>query len=174
MNIVLFGYRGSGKTTVGRLLADKLWKTFVDTDQECCKRLDNPSIADIWARQGEKAWRDMECQVTREMLARDEMVIALGGGTLMQEPARQAVADADHALRIYLQCEPEVLHRRIAADVATAQTRPNLTNLGGGLEEIKAVLAQRDPVYRAAADQVLKVSDLSPQQTVDQIIRRFL
>ena len=60
MNIILIGYRGSGKTTVGRLLADQLNKTFVDVDDEICGRFGGRTIADIWERDGERAYRDVE------------------------------------------------------------------------------------------------------------------
>jgi shikimate kinase len=174
MNIILFGYRGSGKTTVGKLLADQLWKTFADVDGECCKRLGDDSIAHIWQVQGEPVWRKTEIEVTREFCAGDELVIALGGGTLMQPEARTAVERAPQAVRIYLYCQPEELARRVAGDTRSAQTRPVLTNLGGGLEEIQAMLAQRDPVYRAVADKVFDVTHVTAADAVRHLIARCL
>lgn len=174
MNIVLIGYRGSGKSTVGKRLANELWKKFVDTDAEVCKRFDGMSIAEIWAEHGEPAFREAECQVAAEVLNKDEQVIALGGGTVMQPAARQALAAAKNAVRIYLQCEPSVLAERLAGDAITRASRPNLTVHGGGVAEIEAVLAEREPVYRQAADHELEVTRMTLDDVVRHIITRFL
>ncbi len=173
-NIILIGYRGSGKTSVGRKLASQLWKTFVDVDEATCARFNNPSIADIWQKHGEQEWRRVEVEVTRDLCARKDHVIGLGGGTLMQSGARQAVENAPQTVRIYLKCAPEILHERIRSDSRSSATRPNLTNLGGGLEEIKAVLAVREPVYEAVADKVLDVSHVSVDDAVRYLISKCL
>lgn len=174
MNIILLGYRGSGKTSIGRKLANQLWKTFVDVDDEACKRFGNNSIAAIWEEHGEPAWRDMETRVTQELLAKDDLVIGLGGGTLMQPAARQAVEQAANAKRIYLKCSPDELLRRVEADTRTSLTRPNLTQLGGGIEEIQAVLEERGPVYEAVADEVFDVSHLNIDDAVRYLVRNCL
>ncbi|MCC6579018.1 MAG: hypothetical protein IT440_01145 [Phycisphaeraceae bacterium] len=173
MNIILIGYRGSGKTSIGKLLAGQLWKTFADVDVVCCQRFGIAAIADIWRQHGEPAWRAMEVQVASELCAKDDHVIALGGGTLMQPGARQAVEQA-HAIRIYLRCEPEELHRRIAGDTQSAQARPNLTSLGGGIDEIRHVLDQREPTYRAVADHVFDVTHLSIEDAARYLIEKCL
>lgn len=175
MNLVLLGYRGSGKTSVGKKLSHETWKKFVDVDAEICKRFGGVTIREIWQRHGEAAFREKECEVVEELMARDEQVIALGGGSLMQDRPRKAVQEAKNAVRIYLKCDPEVLHQRIAADAATAATRPDLTTLGGGIEEIRTVLAEREPVYLAVADKVLDVTHIhSVEDTVEYIVRRCL
>jgi shikimate kinase len=174
MNIILFGYRGSGKTTVGKLLAEELWKTLADTDEEIRRRFAGATIAEIWAKQGVAAFRQAEVEVTRELCARKDLVIALGGGTLMQPEARLAVQQAPEAVRIYLHCTAEELARRLAQDSATVHARPNLTALGGGIEEIKTVLAQREPVYRSVADKVFDVTHVQPKQAVRFLIAQCL
>ncbi len=170
MNLILIGYRGSGKTSVGRLLSDKLQRAFFDVDDLTCQRFGMDSIAEIWQRHGESRWREMEVEVTRELCGRDHVVIGLGGGTLMQPGARQAVEDAN-ALRIYLHADATELHRRIAGDTRSSATRPNLTNLGGGVAEIEHVLKQRGPVYEAVADHVVEVSRLSVAQVANEILQ---
>ena len=95
MNIILIGYRGSGKTTLGKQLAMRQWLTFVDVDSEVCKRFDNASIADIWAKHGEPEWRRVEVEVTEDLCKKDGQVIALGGGTLLEPGARRAVMNAE-------------------------------------------------------------------------------
>jgi len=177
MNIVLIGYRGCGKTTIGQTLAEQLWKTFVDVDLATRGRFGNRTIAEIWSTEGEPAWREAEVQVTRDLCAGDEQVIALGGGTLMQPEARRAVEAAEDCRRIYLACHPEELQRRMRADAETAGSRPSLTGGGGAgddLDEIRAVLRERDPVYREVADAVLDVTHVAPDDAVRHLIRRCL
>ncbi len=174
MNIVLIGYRGSGKTTIGRKLADKLWKQFVDVDRVACQRFGIESIAEIWQQHGEPAWREMEVNVVREATRNDEQVIALGGGTLMQPGARQAVEEAQDTRRIYLYCQADELNRRIEADPQSAATRPNLTAHGGGADEVRAMLAEREPVYLAVADHVFDVTHVDPDEAVRHLIARYL
>ena len=173
MNIILIGYRASGKTTLGKLLAERLWMTFTDVDDEICKRFDNKTIAQIWDEFGESSFREVETQVTLELCQKREMIIGLGGGTLMEPAAREAVEQAD-AVRIYLKCEPKVLWVRIQQDARSTTCRPSLTRLGGGLEEINAVLEQRGPVYEAVADKTLDISRLEKEDAIRFLIDRCL
>ena len=174
MNVFLIGYRASGKTSVGRKIASKLWKTFVDVDRETRKHFDDATIAEIWKTHGEPAWREAEVDVTRQLCAKDNQVIALGGGTLMQPDARETVESAADARCIYLSCAPEELHRRIQADAANLGSRPNLTDKGGGLEEIETVLAERDPVYRQVADFTFDVTHTGVDDVVRYLTTKYL
>ncbi len=174
MNIVLIGYRGSGKTTVGKGLAEALWKEFVDTDVLVCKKLGNRTIAAIWEELGEPAFRAAEVEVTKELLTRDDHVIALGGGTVIQPCAREALLADNNNRRIYLACDAAELQRRIEGDAASRATRPNLTATGGGLAEVERVLTERDPIYRATAHITLDVTRMEPKEIVTHIVRRCL
>lgn len=169
MNIILIGYRGCGKTSVGMRLAQNRSMSFVDVDDATCERFGNDSIADIWTVHGEPAWREHEVEVTRELVARPNHVIGLGGGTLMQAGAREAVEQAQDTLRVFLRCDPEELHRRIHADDRSAATRPALTKHGGGLKEIETVLEERRPVYRAVADIEIDVSEMDVEAIVARL-----
>ncbi len=169
MHVILIGYRASGKTSVGRQLTSVLGLPFFDVDDATCERIGCDSIAQIWEEHGEPYWREHEVQATADLCRGPDCIISLGGGTLMQQVARQAVEDC-HAVRIYLQCDPEEIDRRISGDSRSEQTRPSLTNLGGGLEEIVSVLEVRDPVYRAVADHVLDVTELSIEQITSKVV----
>jgi shikimate kinase len=177
MNIILLGYRGSGKSSIGKKIAAATWKDFIDTDDRTRRRFDGRSVADIWATDGEPAYRQVEVEETEKALREDNAVIALGGGTVMQDAARRAVAEATDTIRIYLACKPAVLAQRIAADPATAGTRPALTQgatSADDLEEITAVLAQRDPVYRELADVVFDASYVDIDQAAAYLQRHHL
>jgi shikimate kinase len=173
MHVILLGYRGSGKTSVGRILAQKTWKDFVDVDAEICSRFDGKTIAEIWEEDGEPAFRAIEVQVTKDLVAGEPSVIALGGGTVMQPEAKQAVKQAE-AVRVYLSCRPHVLAERIAKDVGSTATRPALTSSGGDLEEIENILVQRDPVYREVADVVFDVTYVDPRQAAEYLVEKHL
>ncbi len=169
MSIVLIGYRGSGKTTIGRRLADKLWQKFFDTDEAIVAKA-GKSIAEIFEQDGEAAFREIEAEVIKEASALVDHVIAIGGGALGRAENPNALKGAGHKL-IYLKCEAKTLHARICADPRTAATRPNLTSLGGGVAEISKLLTEREPIYREAMHAELEVTNLTPDEAVVHIVR---
>jgi len=169
MSAILLGYRGSGKTSIGRKLADRLWLKFVDTDEmivAAAKR----SIKEIFEQSGESAFRDLETEAVKKACSLEEHVIALGGGAILREENRKLIKDSGFK-RVYLRCEPQVLLRRIQADPETAVNRPNLTGLGGGIEEIKSLLAKREPLYREVMTSELDVTNLSIDEAMVYITR---
>jgi len=167
MGVVLLGYRGTGKTSVGEKLADKLWADFFDADRVLIEE-SNMSIRDMFARFGEAFFRDAESAVLTKLLARENAVVSLGDGAVLREANRTALKQSQHA-RIYLRCDAEELHLRIQADPATAETRPPLTTLGGGVEEIKLLLASREALYREVMTAELDVTNLSIDEAVQRI-----
>lgn len=168
MSILLIGYRGSGKTTLGRKLADQMWLPFVDTDEMIVKRA-GKSIKEIFADQGEQGFRDLEAEVVREVCGLNDHVVSLGGGVILREENRGTIRSAGHKV-VYLHSTPETLYGRISADPATQATRPNLT-AAGGLEEVKHLLAVREPLYREVMTAELDVTNLSPDEAVKYIAR---
>ncbi|MEE9404755.1 MAG: shikimate kinase, partial [Algisphaera sp.] len=163
MNIILLGYRGCGKSTLGRQLAQKTWKDFFDIDALVREQYDGATVSEIWETHGEPAYRAAEVRVTQKVVEKDNCVIALGGGTLMQPGARAAVMTAPDSKRIYLHCRPTQLAQRIAGDPQGMAGRPALTLGASGsndADEIEQVLIERDPVYRAVADAVLDVTHI--------------
>ena len=169
MNVVLIGYRGSGKTSVGRRLADRLWQKFYDVDDLIVRKA-GKTIREIFEQDGEDHFRDLETLALRELLAIPQHVLGLGGGTLGREENRKMLRESGDKI-FFLRCEPEVLLARVQADPRSSQTRPNLTSLGGGIDEIRLKLAEREPLYRQIKHAEIDVSTLTVDEAVAHIAR---
>ncbi|HUR54205.1 MAG TPA: shikimate kinase [Gemmataceae bacterium] len=161
----LIGYRGSGKTTVGRALAARLGWDFLDADVSI-ESLAGKSILDIFKTEGETAFRDRESAVLADLARLTKTVVATGGGVVLRDQNR-ALLRAGFVT--WLTASPEALAARIAADPTTATRRPNLT-AAGGVQEVRALLAVREPYYRDAADFVVDAEQLSPEAAADAIL----
>lgn len=168
-NLFLIGYRGTGKTTVGRLLAERLGWQLVDADDEI-ERQAGCTIAEIFAGDGERRFRDLEQQVVHQLAGRERHIVSLGGGAVLRAENREAIRGAGTV--VWLTASAETIHARLAADQSTAARRPNLTS-AGGLTEIEQLLAQREGLYRQCADHTLDTDELSPQQIADEILGRL-
>lgn len=164
-NLLLIGLRASGKSTLGRLVAARLSRPFIDLDDRTAARLGEPSPAAALGRYGEPAFRAAESAALRETLLGSGRVVALGGGTPTAPGAAEMLEReraAGRAVIVYLHAAPDVLRARLAAtDVAS---RPSLTGRGT-LEEIEALYAGRDGLYRRLADAVIDTS----ARTADQL-----
>lgn len=171
MNIVLIGYRASGKSTIGKLLAEQLSLRFVDIDLDIRACYDNKSVADIWNEFGEPAYRETECDVTEEACARDNQVIALGGGTPMQPRAFAALESVANTSFFFLQAPAEVLYERSNVDTDNTDNRPSLTAKGGGLTEVQQMLAEREPTYKMLADHTIDVAQQFLPDAAQEIAR---
>jgi shikimate kinase len=169
MSALLIGYRGSGKTTIGKKLADRLWQPFVDVDELIVKEA-GKSIKDIFEQEGESSFRDLEEKAVQQAIAMPEHVVALGGGSVLREANRSAIKASGRKV-IYLKCTPAELHKRISSDPETAAMRPSLTHLGGSVQEIEKLLAEREPLYRQVMTSELDVTRLTPEEAVVYIAR---
>ena len=167
MNIVLIGYRGTGKSTVGRLVAVQLGMQFVDADEELERRAGR-SIRDIFASGGEAAFRELEAVVIGDLLSEDSCVVALGGGAVLRPDNRAKIRAANNGV-LWLQADAAILHHRINADETTSQRRPNLTS-GGGLEEVERLLAIREPLYRECANFAVDTQGKTPEQVAAEVV----
>jgi shikimate kinase len=166
MNLFLIGYRGSGKTSVAAALAVRLGWPWIDADAELEQRA-GQSIKQIFASEGELAFRNLESAVVADLATRDQHIIALGGGAILREQNRAAIVGRGKV--IWLIAAPETLAERIHADPTTAERRPNLTGQGG-LNEIRHLLAERTPLYAACADLLVDADRQSPEQIAHEII----
>src|SRR4029078_10797783 len=147
MIAALMGYRGCGKTTIGKRIADRLWARFVDIDDRIVKGAGGKSIRDMFLEYGEPYYRDIETECLREAPKDSHSTRPLGGGPIIRDKTREMLK-ADGGKIIYLKCDPEELDRRIKADPNSALHRPSLTSLGGGIQEIRIKLSEREPLYR--------------------------
>lgn len=163
--LFLIGYRGCGKSTVGRLLAERLGWASIDSDDEV-ERAAGKAIAAIFAEDGEPAFRDLEEATVRDLSERDDTVISLGGGAVLREPTRAVLAAAGPV--VWLTAPAETLAARIAGDAATGDRRPSLTGLSG-LAEVERVLAQREPIYKQCANVAIETGERPPAAIADEI-----
>lgn len=164
-NVVLTGFMGTGKSTVGRLLAERLGYAFVDTDAVIVER--HGPIPEIFATRGEAAFRTLEREVAAELAAADGHVIATGGRMLL-DPSNAAVLGASGRV-LCLTAELDTILARVAAD-GVAHDRPLLA--GPDVEaRIEALLAERAEGY-GAFEQVA-TDRRSPAEIVDAIIARL-
>lgn len=147
--ITLVGYRACGKTTIGRLLAARLAWPFVDADHVLEERL-GTTIPEVFRTRGEAAFRTEEEATLAAILAADgPCVLATGGGAILRE-ANRDVLRRRGGLVVYLEASAPVVQERLRHHQGN---RPSLTGVGVA-DEVPALLAQRDPLYRAVAGRI--------------------
>jgi len=169
LRLALIGYRGSGKTTVARQLALALGWDWVDADVEIELRA-GKSIAAIFADDGEAVFRDLEAEILADLLSRERVVVAAGGGAVLREANRRALVE--RACVVWLRASVETILDRVAQDATTARRRPNLTTAGGPSEVVE-LLRQREPLYRQCANLEIDTEDKSPIEIAGEIIDRL-
>ena len=168
--LALVGYRGTGKSTVGRLLADRLRRPFVDADDWIVER-SGRTIRAIFEESGEPVFRDWEERVLREILVeRPDAVVATGGGAVLREANRRLLQS--FGLVVWLRAEPDELARRLEADAQTREARPSLTS-AGTLREILDVLEVRTPLYRAVSHVEIDTQGKTPSAIVEEMLTQW-
>jgi len=157
VNVLLMGLRGSGKSTLGRALAARCDRDFVDLDVITLSLLGASSATQAWQTHGEAAFRRAEVIALARALTRDGQVIALGGGTPTAPGAAALLQEARAAGRshlVYLKASVATLQARLEEQGPT--DRPSLTG-ADPVQEVVAVLAAREPLYLQLADEVISV-----------------
>jgi shikimate kinase len=152
LNIILIGYRGSGKSTIGRMLAKKLSMEFADSDR-LIENSTGKSIERIFSEEGEPAFRKYEEQEIRKLSGFDNHVISLGGGAVLNE--KNVASFRGNSVIIYLEASPETLYER-----TKRSSRPRLTGEQSLYSEIEVLLEKRRPLYEKSCD--FKVSTEKP------------
>lgn len=165
--LALVGYRGTGKSTIGRLLAEQSGRPFVDADDLIVDRAGR-SIKAIFEESGEAVFRDWEARVLAEVAADlPGAILATGGGAILRESNRRLLRS--FGLVVWLRADPEELARRLTADSEARHDRPSLTS-AGTLQEIRDVLEFRTPLYQAVAHIEVNTQGKPPDQIVGEIL----
>src|SRR5215469_1972255 len=163
--LFLIGPRGSGKSTVARLLAHELGWDWLDADEVLEKRC-GQSIRSLFAAEGEAGFRDREAAMLVELCRLQQHVIATGGGVVLRESNRELLRASGCV--VWLTANVETLWQRLQGDNATTERRPDL--LGGGREEIAEIMRIRETLYRECADFIVETAGRSPTEVVAEIL----
>ena len=166
MNVVLIGYRGTGKSTVGKLVAERLGRVLVSTDAEIVK-LAVQNIPEIVEQHGWEYFRDLETKICQDLGGRDGVVIDTGGGAILRSKNVESLKRTGKLF--WLTAPVETIAKRIGADTQ----RPSLTGTKSFLDEIQDVLRERTPKYQAAADYIIETDGKSATQVADEILARL-
>lgn len=165
-NIILIGYMGSGKTTVGRNIAKLRDYTFVDTDEMIVEQQQR-SINEIFATDGEQVFRDMETELLRQLIdeKREHLVISTGGGMPLRAENRRLLSELGKV--VYLKASPKTIYNRIKGDT----TRP-LLKCENPMKRIEEMIAKREPVYQEGALIIVAADELKQSEAALEIIEK--
>jgi shikimate kinase len=164
--LFLIGYRCTGKTTVGLALSEILNWSFCDTDSEVVQR-SGLSIADMVAQKGWPFFRQEETRTLKNICQRQDLIVATGGGIILSAQNRQLLRTA--GLVCWLQASAGIVLERMNADMRSRDMRPSLTQ-HDPTKEIKLTLAQRLPLYAAAADFAIDTDTIQPDTICASIV----
>ena len=170
MNIILIGYRCSGKTSVGKRLAQKLGWLFVDTDDRLVEK-DGRSIKKIVESDGWEGFRRLEKEVIQEVCAQNKTVIATGGGAIL-EPANVEILQ-NRGQVVWLKVSPQTVKQRMAQDEGTDTLRPALTAKGLYVEIID-VLKDRNPIYEQTMDFSIDTDNQNIMEITEDIMQKII
>lgn len=163
MNIVLIGYRGTGKSVVGSLLSQKLGRETISMDTEIVNRAGIP-IPEFVEQYGWAKFRDLETEVARDLAQGDNIIVDCGGGII--ERPENIPALSSNGIIFWLQASVAVIVNRIAGGTE----RPALTEGKTFTEEVAEVLDRRIPLYRKAAQYAVNTDDMTPEEVADSIL----
>lgn len=166
MNLVLIGYRGTGKSTVARLLSRQLSRNVVSLDQEIVRDTGR-SIPEIVAEHGWPHFRDIEADVTRRVAARDDLIIDAGGGVILRRENVDALRH--HGRLFWLRASVPVIVARIQGGTE----RPALVAGKSFTEEVEEVLRERTPLYEAAAHFQVDTDNRTATDVAAEVARLF-
>lgn len=167
MNIVLIGYRCSGKTTVGKMLAGEMGLDFMDMDAMIEMKA-GCSIEDMVSGNGWASFRELERRLAEELSRGDNMIIATGGGIVTDQKNVERLRQ--NGWIVWLNAREEILIERIAGEQLAGKMRPSLIGTDP-VAEVKEVLGVRRPLYEKAASFVVDTSYLSSAEVASSIIK---
>ena len=167
MNIILIGFRCTGKTTVGRELARRLDRPFIDADTYLQER-EGKTIAEVFADGGETLFRQLEREVIAELSERDDLVLAAGGGAVLDEENVERLRASGQMVR--LTASLETILSRLSADERTRSERPRLTSEQDMRGEVERLLDCREPFYERAADLTIDTEGKTVHEVADEVV----
>lgn len=156
-NLILIGFMGTGKTTIGKRVASSLGFRFVDTDQRIAKKA-GKSIPKIFEEEGEEGFRAIETDVLRECAAKSDQVISTGGGIVTRPENLEILPEAGYV--IWLKASPETIYERVRRN----RNRP-LLQVDDPMATIRDMLEQRSGLYEKAMDFSISTDGLSLDET---------
>ena len=165
-SILLTGFRATGKSLIGKLLAERLGYHFIDTDHELCRR-NQQTVEEIVAERGWQGFRMVERALLQEMAGQKKTVLAVGGGAIEHEDIWPLLRSG-HFI-VWLQADKETILSRMAADDTSSKQRPALTSQNIE-DEVAEVLARRSPLYQSGSDMTLDTATRTPVELVEQIL----
>ena len=163
MNLVFIGYRGTGKTGISILAAERLGRVRIGMDSTLVERFRMP-IPDFVADHGWDAFRDAESALAQELAAKDHLVIDCGGGVVVRDSNIEALKKQGRL--VWLKASVETIAQRIGGDTQ----RPSLTGTKSFIEEIEEVLFRRTPLYEKAADFQVATDSFTMEEVLDQVL----
>jgi shikimate kinase len=169
MNLWLIGYRCTGKTTVGRILAEAAGLRFVDADVALTREI-GQSISAFVSENGWPAFRREESRILQQLSREDEQVAATGGGVIL-DPANVQIMRETGTV-VWLTARPETILSRLGEDPGTAENRPALTEQALSAE-VRATLAEREPLYANAAHHSVETDGRGPGEIAERIRARM-
>jgi shikimate kinase len=165
-NLVLIGYRGTGKSTVAAILAERLGRGVISTDEEIVRRAGAP-IPRIVEEHGWDWFRDLESAVVRDVAAGTGKILDCGGGAILREENRRALREK--GVVVWLRASVDTIADRIRTD----DQRPSLTGQKSFVDEIADVLEEREPVYREACHVEIDTENRSPAEIAALILEEL-
>ena len=166
-HLLLIGYRGCGKSGVGKLLSELLDRDLIDTDI-AIETSEGKTIAEIFAEVGEQGFRDLESnQIANLDSLEESAIISLGGGAILRPENRRCIRNLGKT--VWLQATPETIFERISNDETTQSRRPKLSNLSDR-DEIRSILEMRVPWYKEVADLAVSTDGVSMERVAKTIV----
>ena len=164
-HIYLIGFMGSGKTTVAKILGKKMNRPVVELDDVIEEKI-GITISEMFANHGEKAFRDVEQEVLKEISDKESLIVSCGGGVVLRQENCQVMKGTGKAVLLY--AEPSVLVERLKNDTK----RPLLAN-DASLERITNLLMRRILMYEEAADIFVDTTNKTPEEVADEIMTKL-
>lgn len=163
MNIVLIGYRGTGKSTVAKILARRLGRKIISTDADIVNET-GQSIPHIVEQYGWEHFRDLETQICRSLQHQTDLIIDTGGGLILREENVRLLKT--NGRLFWLTADVPTIVQRISGDTQ----RPSLSGTKTFVEEVEEILTERTPKYRAAADIIISTDRETPESIASKVL----